>query len=52
MASGEVPHERCRRRWEDSNKIDAKEIGWTGFNCLGLVHWLDLMNTIMNPRVP
>jgi hypothetical protein len=36
---GKRPLERPRRRWEDGNKMDVREIGWgegvwSGFTCL------------------
>jgi hypothetical protein len=33
---GKTPLGRPRRRWVDNIKMDLKEIGWDGVNCLDL----------------
>jgi hypothetical protein len=53
---GKTPQERPRRRWVDSVKIDLREVEWDGMDWIDLVqdrnHWRDLVNTVMNLRVP
>jgi hypothetical protein len=45
-----------RRRWEDNMKMDFKEIGWRDTDWIHLAEdrdqWRDLVNTILNLRVP
>jgi hypothetical protein len=40
----------------DNNKMDLREIGWSGLDWINLVEdrdqWKDFINTIMNFRVP
>jgi hypothetical protein len=40
----------------DNIKIDLREIGWDGMDSIDLAHdrdqWRDLVNTVMNLRVP
>jgi hypothetical protein len=47
---------RPRRRWEDSIRMDLREIGWGGVDWIDLAHdrdqWRALVNTVMNLRVP
>jgi hypothetical protein len=47
---------RPRRRGEDNIKMDLREIGWGGMDCIDLAqdgdHWRALVNTVMNLRVP
>jgi hypothetical protein len=47
---------RPRRRWVDNIKIDLRETGWDGVDCIDLAQdrdqWRALVNTIMNLRVP
>jgi hypothetical protein len=47
---------RPRRGWEDSIKMDLREIGIDGANWVHLaqdrVQWRAFVNTIMNLRVP
>jgi hypothetical protein len=53
---GKIPLGRPRRRWENSIKIDVREIGW------GAMEWIDLaqdmdqwrapVNTVMNLQDP
>jgi hypothetical protein len=33
---GKWPLKRPRRRWEDNNKIDLREIGWDGMDWINL----------------
>jgi hypothetical protein len=44
-----------RRRWVDNIKIDLREIGWDGVDCIDLAQdrdqWRALVNTVMNLRV-
>jgi hypothetical protein len=53
---GMRPLGRPRHRWEDNIKIDLREIGWDGMDWIVLVRdkdqWRDLVNTVMNLRVP
>jgi hypothetical protein len=55
-SEGKKPLGRRRRRWEDNIKMDLREIGIDGTNWILLardrVHWRDLVNTVMNLRVP
>jgi hypothetical protein len=50
------PLGRPRRRWVDSIKIDLREIEWNCMDWIDLAQdrdqWRDLLNTIMNVRVP
>jgi hypothetical protein len=47
---------RPRRRWEDTIKMDLREIGWGGMGWIDLTQdrdqWRDIVNTVMNLRVP
>jgi hypothetical protein len=53
---GNGPLWRPRRRWVDNIKMDLKEIGWDGIDCVDVAQdrdqWRALVNTVMNPRVP
>jgi hypothetical protein len=53
---GKRPLGRPRRRWVDNIKMDLKERGWDGVDCIDLAHdrnqWRALVNTVMNLRVP
>jgi hypothetical protein len=53
---GKRPLGRPRRRWEDNIKLDLREIGIDGANCIRLardgVQWRDFVNMVMNLRVP
>jgi hypothetical protein len=55
-AEGKRPLGRLRRRWVDNIKIDLREIGWDGMDCIDLTQDRDqcrtLVNTVMNLRVP
>jgi hypothetical protein len=50
------PLRRPRRRWEDNIKMDLRETGIDGKNCIRLaqdrVQWRAFVNTAMNLRVP
>jgi hypothetical protein len=52
---GKRPLGRHRPRWEDNIKLDLREIGIDGANCIQLaqdgVQWRAFMNTVMNLRV-
>jgi hypothetical protein len=47
---------RPRRRWEDNIRLNFREIGWEGVDWIHLAQdrdqWRDLVNTVMNLRVP
>jgi hypothetical protein len=53
---GKRPVGRPRRRWEDTIKMELREIGWGGMNWIDLAQdrdqWRALVNTLMNIRVP
>jgi hypothetical protein len=53
---GRRPLGRPRRRWVDNIKIDLREIGRDDVNWIDLDQdrdqWRDLVNTVMNLRVP
>jgi hypothetical protein len=53
---GKRPLGRPRRRWEDSIKIDFREIVWDGMDWIDLAQdrdqWRAVVNTVMNLRVP
>jgi hypothetical protein len=53
---GKRPLGRPRRRWVDNVKMDLREIEWDGMDWIDLAqdrdHWMALVNTIMNLRVP
>jgi hypothetical protein len=53
---GKRPVGRSRRRWVDNIKMDLREIGWDGVDCIGMAQdrdqWRALVNTVMNLRVP
>jgi hypothetical protein len=53
---GKRPLGRPRRRWEDNNKLNIREIGIDGANWIQLaqdrVQWRACVNTVMNLRVP
>jgi hypothetical protein len=55
-SEGKRPLGRPRRRWQDNIKMDLKEIGWGGMDCLDLAQdrdqWRAVVNTAMNLRVP
>jgi hypothetical protein len=53
---GRRPLGRPRRRWEDNNKMDLREVGCGGADCVDLAQdrdrWRALVYTVMNLRVP
>jgi hypothetical protein len=53
---GKRPLGRPRRRWVDSIKMDLREIGWDGVDWIAMTQdrgqWRDLVNTVLNLRVP
>jgi hypothetical protein len=53
---GNRPLGRPRCRWEDDIRMNLREIGWGGMDCIDLVQdrdqWRALVNTAMNLRVP
>jgi hypothetical protein len=48
--------ENPRRVWEDTIKMDLREIGWGGMDLIALARdrdqWMAHVNTVMNLRVP
>jgi hypothetical protein len=50
------PLGRPRRRWEDNNKVDLREIGWGGMDWIDLAQdrdqWRAVVSTVINLRVP
>jgi hypothetical protein len=50
------PLGRPKRRWDDNIKIDLRETGMDGANCIRLaqdrVQWRAFVKTVMNLRVP
>jgi hypothetical protein len=53
---GKRPLGRSRCRWEDNIKMDLRGIVWGGMDWIYLdqdrAQWRDLVNTVMNIRVP
>jgi hypothetical protein len=53
---GKRPLGSPRRRWVDSIKMDVREAGWGGMNCIDLAQdrdqWRTHVNTVMNLRIP
>jgi len=51
-----VPMGRPRRRWEDTIKMDLREVGCGDMNWIELAQdrdrWRALVNAVMNLRVP
>jgi hypothetical protein len=47
---------RARRRWGDNIKMDLKEVGCGGMDCIDVAQdkdrWRALVNAVMNLRVP
>jgi hypothetical protein len=52
---GKRPLGRPRRRWKDNIKMDLREVGIDGANCIRLAQvrfqWRAFVNTVMNFRV-
>jgi hypothetical protein len=53
--AGKRPLGRPRRRWVDHIKMDLREIGWNGRDCIDLAEdrdqWRALLNMVMKLRV-
>jgi hypothetical protein len=53
---GKRPLGRPRRRWVDNIKMDLREIGWDGMDCIDLSQdrdqWRALVNLVVNLWVP
>jgi hypothetical protein len=53
---GKRPLGRPRCRWVDNVKMDLREIGWSGADCIDVAQdrdqWRALVNTVMNLRFP
>jgi hypothetical protein len=53
---GKKPLGRPRCRWVDNIKMDLREIGWDGVDCIDMAEdrdqWRALVNTVLNLRVP
>jgi hypothetical protein len=52
---GKRPLGRPRHRWVDNIKMDLREIGWDGIDCIDLAQnrdqWRALVNAAINFRV-
>jgi hypothetical protein len=52
---GKRPLGRPKRRWEDRIKMDLRESGWGGVECIHLAQdrdrWRAVVNAVMKPRV-
>jgi hypothetical protein len=48
----ECEEQATRRRWEDNIKMDLKETGWEGVDCIHVAQdrdrWRALVNMVMN----
>jgi hypothetical protein len=53
---GKRPVGRPRRRWVDNIRIYLGEVGWGDVDWINLAQdrnrWRDLVNSVLNPRVP
>jgi hypothetical protein len=53
---GKGPLKRPRHRWEDTIRMNLREIGWEGVNWMHLAQdrdqWQALVKTVMNLQVP
>jgi hypothetical protein len=53
---GKVPLGRPRCRWLENIKMNLREIGWDGVDCIDMAQdrdqWRALVNTVLNPWVP
>jgi hypothetical protein len=53
---GKRPLGRPRRKWVDNIKMDLREVEWGGMDRIDLAQdmnqWRDVVNTVMNLRVP
>jgi hypothetical protein len=56
MPEGKRPLERPRSRWEDTIKMDLREMVIDGANCIRLaqdrIQWRAFVNTVMSLRDP
>jgi hypothetical protein len=56
MPERKRPLGRPRHRWVDNIKMDLREIGWDGIDCIDLAQnrdqWRALVRAVMNLRVP
>jgi hypothetical protein len=52
---GKRPLGRPRRKWVNNIKMDLRETGWDGVDCINLAQdrdqWRSLVNTVINFRV-
>jgi hypothetical protein len=52
---GKRPLRRLRHRWVDNIKMDLREIGWVGVDCIDMAQdrdeWRAVVNTVLNLRV-
>ena len=55
-SEGKRPVGRSRCKWGDNIKMDLKEVGCGGMDCIDLAQnrdrWPALVNSVMNFRVP
>jgi hypothetical protein len=53
---GTRPLGRPKRRWEDSIKMDLREVGWGSMDWINMAQdrdrWRALVNAVINLRVP
>jgi hypothetical protein len=53
---GRRPLGRPRCRWVDHMRMDLRDIGWGGVDCIGVAQdrdkWRAFVNAVMNLRVP
>jgi hypothetical protein len=49
---GKRPLVRPRHRWVNNIKMDLREKEWDGIDWIDLAQDTDLVNTVMNLRVP
>jgi hypothetical protein len=53
---GKRPTGKPKSWWVNSIKMDLREIGWDGMDWIDVAQdrdqWRDLVNTVMNLRVP
>jgi hypothetical protein len=53
---GKRPLGRPRRRWVYNIKMDLREVGWDGVDCIDLAQdrdqWRAYVNAVVNLRVP
>jgi hypothetical protein len=55
-SEGKRPLGKIRRRWDDSIRMDVREVKWEVVNWMNLAQnmdqWRPLVNTVMNLLVP